>query len=132
MPASIFFYGKDTAGHNTGATTLWIPYAGVAVVVLILAVIFFFAPVPDVKAEDDYHLDERDDNGGAAPAPAARTINRGLSYLLLLGNVAALLGVFGMILWLALGSLGLGPHLVGLASALPHPATFAITSELRC
>ncbi len=98
-------------------------------VVLILAVIFFFAPVPDVKAEDDYHLDDRDDNGAAAPAPAARKINRGLSYLLLLGNVAALFGVFGMILWLVLGSLGLGPHLVGLASALPHPATFAITSE---
>jgi len=129
IAASIFFYGKDTSGHSTGATTLWIPYAGVAVVVVILAVIFFFAPVPDVKSEDDYHLDDRDDNGAAAPAPATRTINRGLSYLLLLGNVAALFGVFGMILWLVLGSLGLGPHLVGLASALPHPATFAITSE---
>jgi hypothetical protein len=47
----------------------------------------------------------------------------------LLGNVAALFGVFGMILWLALGALGVGPHLVGLASALPHPASFAITSD---
>jgi fucose permease len=129
IAASVFFYGKDTTGHSTGASTLWIPYAGVAVVVLILAVIFFFSPVPDVKAEDDYHLDDRDSNGDPAPAPAARKVNRGLSYLLLLGNVAALFGVFGMILWLALGSLGVGPHLVGLASALPHPATFTITSE---
>jgi fucose permease len=125
----MFFYGKDTTGHSTGASTLWIPYAGVAVAVLILAVIFFFAPVPDIKAEDDYHIEDRDNSGGTAPAPAARQVNRGLSYLLLLGNVAALFGVFGMILWLALGSLGVGPHLVGLASALPHPATFAITSD---
>ena len=134
IAASVFFYGKDTTGHSTGASTLWIPYAGVAVVVLILAVIFFFSPVPDVKAEDDYHLDDRDSNGDPAPAPAARKVNRGRSYLLLLGNVAALFGVFGMILWLALGSLGVGPHLVGLASALPHPATFTITgcSGLRC
>ena len=56
-------------------------------------------------------------------------MNRGLSLFLLLGNVAALFGVFGMILWLVLGSLGVGPHLVGFASALPHPATFAITAE---
>src|ERR1035437_7836697 len=34
-----------------------------------------------------------------------------------------------MILWLALGALGVGPRLVGLASALPHPASFAITSD---
>jgi fucose permease len=129
IAASVFFYGKDTTGHSTGANTLWIPYAGVAVVVVILAVIFFFAPVPDIKAEDDYQIDGRDKNGGAAPAPAVRQVNRGLSYLLLLGNVAALFGVFGMILWLALGALGVGPHLVGLASALPHPATFAITSD---
>jgi fucose permease len=129
IAASMFFYGKDTTGHSTGATTLWIPYAGVAVAVLILAVIFFFAPVPDIKAEDDYHIDDRDDNGGAAPALAVRQVNRGLSYLLLLGNVAALFGVFGMILWLVLGAVGVGPHLVGLALALPHPATFAITSD---
>jgi hypothetical protein len=121
IAASMFFYGKDTTGHSTGASTLWIPYAGVAVAVLILAVIFFFAPVPDIKAEDDYHIEDRDNTGGTAPAPAARQVNRGLSYLLLLGNVAALFGVFGMILWLALGSLGVGPHLVGLASALAPP-----------
>jgi FHS family L-fucose permease-like MFS transporter len=57
---SLFFYSKDTAGHSTGSQTLYIPYVGVAVVVLVLAVTFFFANVPDVKAEDDYRLDQSD------------------------------------------------------------------------
>src|SRR5665647_943503 len=48
----LFFYGTDTAGRSTGAQTLWIPYAGVAVVVLLLAIVFYFAPVPDLIAED--------------------------------------------------------------------------------
>jgi hypothetical protein len=52
------FYGKDASGNSTGSQTLWIPYAGVAVVVVILAVVFYFADVPDIKTKDDYHLDE--------------------------------------------------------------------------
>ncbi len=58
IAGAAFFYGKDASGAGTGAETLWIPYAAVGVVVLILAVVFFFAPVPDVKMEDDYHLDD--------------------------------------------------------------------------
>ncbi len=58
IAGSMFFYSKDAAGKSTGSETLWIPYAGVAVVVLILAVIFYFADVPDIKTEDDYHLDD--------------------------------------------------------------------------
>jgi FHS family L-fucose permease-like MFS transporter len=54
----MFFYSKDAAGNSTGSQTLWIPYAAVGVVVLVLALIFFFAPVPDIKTEDDYHLDD--------------------------------------------------------------------------
>jgi FHS family L-fucose permease-like MFS transporter len=34
----------------------------VGVVVLVLAVVFFFAPVPEVKMEDDYHLDDSGPN----------------------------------------------------------------------
>src|SRR5215470_4351633 len=45
----MFFYSKDAAGHNTGSQTLYIPYVGVAFVVLILAAIFYFANVPDIK-----------------------------------------------------------------------------------
>ena len=58
IAGAAFFYGKDASGNSTGSETLWIPYAGVAVVVIVLAVVFFFAPVPDVKTEDVYHLDD--------------------------------------------------------------------------
>ena len=58
MAGAMFFYGVDSSGKSTGSTTLWIPYACVGVVVLVLAVIFLFANVPDVKMEDDYHLDD--------------------------------------------------------------------------
>jgi MFS transporter, FHS family, L-fucose permease len=54
----LFFYSKDALGHNTGSQTLYIPYVGVALVVLVLAAIFYFARVPDIKTEDDYHLDD--------------------------------------------------------------------------
>ena len=128
IAGGLFFYAKDDAGRSTGAETLWIPYAGVAVVVLLLAVVFYFAPVPDIVAEDDYQLD--DGRGPDAPAaPAVRRVNRGLVYALLLGNVAVLLGVVGMILWLILGALDLGPRLVGLASAIPNPTGLIVTGE---
>ena len=58
IAGAIFFYSKDAAGKSTGSQTLWIPYAGVGVVVIVLAVIFYFASVPDIKAEDDYRLDD--------------------------------------------------------------------------
>jgi FHS family L-fucose permease-like MFS transporter len=55
---SLFFYSKDAAGRSTGSETLYIPYAAIAVVVVVLAVVFYFARVPDIKTEDHYHLDE--------------------------------------------------------------------------
>lgn len=55
---SLYFYSKDAAGRSTGSQTLYIPYVGVAVVVMVLAAIFFFADVPDITTEDDYHLDD--------------------------------------------------------------------------
>jgi MFS transporter, FHS family, L-fucose permease len=58
IAGAAFFYGRDASGNSTGAQTLWIPYAAVGVVVLLLAVVFFFAPVPDIRTEDDYHLDD--------------------------------------------------------------------------
>jgi FHS family L-fucose permease-like MFS transporter len=53
-----FFYSKDAAGKSTGSETLYIPYVVVAVVVIVLAVIFYFAYIPDIKTKDDYHLDD--------------------------------------------------------------------------
>jgi FHS family L-fucose permease-like MFS transporter len=61
---SLFFYSKDAAGRSTGSETLYIPYAAIAVVVIVLAAIFYFARVPDIKTEDQYHLD--DDAPGAS------------------------------------------------------------------
>ncbi len=58
IAGSMYFYSKDTHGASTGSATLYIPYVGVAVVVIILAAIFFFANVPDINTEDDYHLDD--------------------------------------------------------------------------
>jgi len=63
LAGAAFFYGKDSSGASTGSQTLWIPYAAVGVVVLVLAVIFLFAKVPDIKVEDDYHLDDSEANG---------------------------------------------------------------------
>jgi FHS family L-fucose permease-like MFS transporter len=53
-----FFYSKNAAGMSTGSERLWIPYAFIGVVVIVLAIVFYFANVPDIKMEDDYHLDD--------------------------------------------------------------------------
>ncbi len=55
---SMFFYSTDASGRSTGSQTLFIPYVGVAAIVIVLAVIFYFSSVPDIKTEDDYHLDD--------------------------------------------------------------------------
>jgi MFS transporter, FHS family, L-fucose permease len=58
----MFFYSKDASGRSTGNETLYIPYVIVAVVVLVLAVAFYFAYIPDIKTEDDYHLEDATPN----------------------------------------------------------------------
>ena len=63
---SMYFYSKDASGHSTGSQTLYIPYVAVAFVVVVLAAIFYFASVPDVKSEDDYHLDDPAGKGRAS------------------------------------------------------------------
>ena len=60
LAGAAFFYGKDSSGASTGSQTLWIPYAFVGVVVVLLAAVFLRADVPDIKTEDDYHLDDAD------------------------------------------------------------------------
>lgn len=120
IAGGLFFYSKDATGRGTGAETLWIPYAGVAIVVLVLALVFYFAPVPDIKAEDDL------DRGGNV---ATRPANARLVYGLLLGNVAALLCVASMVLWLILGALDVGSDLAGLWSSVPHAGGLAATPE---
>jgi FHS family L-fucose permease-like MFS transporter len=54
----LFFYSKNAAGESTGSATLYIPYVAVAIVVLLLVVVFYFAPIPDIKTADDYQIDD--------------------------------------------------------------------------
>ena len=58
IAGGMFFYSKNASGESTGSENLWIPYAGVGVVVIILAIVFYFANVPDIKAKDDFHMDD--------------------------------------------------------------------------
>jgi fucose permease len=129
IAGGMFFYSKDASGRSTGAETLWIPYAGVAVVVLILAAIFYFAPVPDIVAEDDYQISDKNDPDKERAAKPEREVHHGRAYALLLANVAALIGIFGMILWLIFDSLGFGSRLVGLASAIARPVGMTINQD---
>ncbi len=55
---SMYFYSKNAQGVSTGSETLYIPYVGIAAIVTVLALVFYLAKVPDIKAEDDYHLDD--------------------------------------------------------------------------
>src|SRR5439155_1713063 len=45
-------------GISAGSEQLWSPYAFIGVVVIILAIVFFFAPMPNIEMEDDDHIDE--------------------------------------------------------------------------
>lgn len=88
-----FFYGTDAAGQSTGSETLWIPYAAVGAVVLVLAVVFFFSNLPDIKSDDEFHLDDADKSLSYAPV----TRNRGTAMTLLWLNLAVLAVAIGMI-----------------------------------
>lgn len=62
IAGGMFFYGTDASGASTGSQTLWIPYAAVAAVVALLAVLFAFVPMPDIKAPDAYPDDRTEGN----------------------------------------------------------------------
>ncbi len=92
LAGAAFFYSTNAEGQHTGGETLWIPYAGVAVVVVVLAIVFLKAPMPDIASQDEYHLDDKD--AGAAPAAVQ---NRPLALALLWANLLVLSASFGMI-----------------------------------
>jgi fucose permease len=52
------FYSTDALGRSTGSETLYIPYVAAGLIVLVLSVIFYFSYMPDIKTEDEYHLDD--------------------------------------------------------------------------
>ena len=88
----MFFYSKDASGASTGGQTLWIPYTAVAVVVVVLSIIFYFAPMPDVRAPDEYNLDDGSTNSARPPVS-----NRGLVLGILWVNIVVLAVAVGMI-----------------------------------
>jgi MFS transporter, FHS family, L-fucose permease len=58
LVGSMYFYSTDAMGKSTGSQTLYIPYVAIAIGVIVLAVVFYFSNVPDIKTVDDYHLDD--------------------------------------------------------------------------
>jgi hypothetical protein len=100
----------------------------VGFVVLALAAVFYFASVPDIKAEDDYHLGDEDAAGGNG-AGDDRRLNRPLIYLLLLLNSAVLIYACSTIVWLILNSFNAGQYCIALASWLPHPSRMRLNAD---
>ena len=52
----VFFY--SAGGSEVAQGQLYIPYLAVAVIVLVMSVVFYFASVPDLNTEDEYHLSD--------------------------------------------------------------------------
>lgn len=88
---SMFFYGQNEHGESTGSETLWIPYAAIGGFVLLLAVVFAFTKLPDVKSEDEFHVENPADPVAVPPA------SRCIALLLLWLNIAFLAVAVGMI-----------------------------------
>ena len=120
----MYFY--SAGGVEVAQGQLYIPYVGIAVVVLVLAVFFYFAYVPDIKTEDQYHTDE------AGPSDEismheGKFYNRGLIYFLMFCNIAVMGFAAYMILNLILPACGVAkltvdrlvPAIVGIGVLIP-------------
>jgi len=120
IAGAMFFYSTDGQGQSTGAETLWIPYAAVGVVVILLAIVFFRADIPDINTEDAYHLDDASPAGVGEESQPARP--RGLVLAFVWLNLLVLSASIGMIVtaigtifdpdeshakWIFIGSAGL-------------------------
>jgi FHS family L-fucose permease-like MFS transporter len=103
-----YFYSEG--GVEVAHGQLYIPYMGVGIIVLVLAALFFFAYVPDIKSEDIYRTDEgqvADESAGHA----GKQYNRVAIFILMVLNVAVLGFAIYMILNLILPACGVGPDL---------------------
>ena len=80
----MYFYSEG--GAEVAQGQLYIPYMGVGFVVLVIALMFCFTNVPDVKTEDEYLTDDTSP-AAATPIKAER---RGVVSMMMLLNVAAL------------------------------------------
>jgi FHS family L-fucose permease-like MFS transporter len=57
----IFFYSNR--GAEAAQKQLYIPYLAIAVIVLVLAAVFYFSSLPDLNTEDEYKMDDSDTTG---------------------------------------------------------------------
>lgn len=92
LVGSMFFYGQNESGESTGSETLWIPYAAIGAFVLVLAAVFAFTKLPDVKSEDEFHVEDEDATGVTLPIA-----NRGTAMMLVWLNIAVLSTAIAMI-----------------------------------
>lgn len=115
-----YFYSEG--GVQVAHGQLYIPYVATAVIVLVLAVLFYFAHVPDIKTEDTYHTDEGRALAESA-APTERVQNRVLNFILMVLNVGVLAFAMHMILNLILPACNLSletvRRVVPVATGLP-------------
>ena len=109
-----YFYSKD--GVEVAHGQLYIPYVAVGIVVLILAVLFYFAYVPDIKTDDAYQTDA-DQTADESAGHAGKEYNRFAIYLLMVLNVCVLGFATYMILGLILPACNVDPATV--AKAVP-------------
>jgi FHS family L-fucose permease-like MFS transporter len=110
-----YFY--SAGGADVAHGRLYIPYLGIAILVLVLAVVFFFANVPDIKTEDAYHTDDNLPLTEAAGQPV-KEYNRVLVFLLMMLNICAMGFAVYMILNLILPACNVSPETTSLAVTL--------------
>jgi MFS transporter, FHS family, L-fucose permease len=127
------YYFYSDKGVEVAHGQLYIPYLGIAIVVLILAVIFFFADVPDIKTEDAYHTDDAAQTGNLE-----MQCGRGLIFLLMVLNVCIIGFATYMILHLILPACDVSeataakiiPYIVGVPIAVAAILLFRTSQKI--
>jgi MFS transporter, FHS family, L-fucose permease len=104
-----YFYSEG--GAEVAKGQLYIPYLGVGIVVLVLASLFFFAKVPDIKVEDDYHTDDK-----SAPAATMKAGHPGLIFAFSFLNVVALGLSIYLVCHTILPAIGIPPATIALST----------------
>ncbi len=79
IAGAAYFYSEG--GVQKAHGQLFIPYLGVGIVVVILALFFFRAQVPDIHVADEYHTDD--------DAPVIENKSNALIFLMMFLNIAA-------------------------------------------
>ena len=102
IAGATYFYSEG--GVQKAHGQLFIPYVGVGVIVLVLAVLFMRAKVPDIKVQDEYHTDDN--------APVNAEKNDVMVFLMMLLNVGALALSAYLVLHTILPACGIGEQTI--------------------